>query len=61
MGSTRKWRLGQMQRARDRDQRLVAGMVGNALEYCFCIGEPRWPEDSTGLTKLALIFPRPSG
>jgi len=25
MGSTRRWRRGQMQRARDRDQRLAAG------------------------------------
>jgi len=40
VGSTRKWRRGQMQRARERDQRLEAGMGGIALEECLFIGAP---------------------
>lgn len=40
VGSTRKWRRGQMQRARDRDQRLEAGMSGIALGACICIEIP---------------------
>ena len=40
VGSTRRWRRGQMQRARDRDQRLEAGMRGIALEACLCMEVP---------------------
>jgi hypothetical protein len=40
MGSTRKCFRGQMLLARERDQRLAAGMVGIPLEVCFCIGVP---------------------
>ena len=40
VGSTRRWRRGQMQRARERDQRLVADTRSLAIEDGLCMGIP---------------------
>ena len=40
VGSTRRCRRGQMQRARDRDQRLDAGIVIAPFKTCLCMESP---------------------
>src|ERR1700751_5645615 len=55
MGRTRRWRRGQMLRARARDQRFVAGTGCTALEKCLCI-EPRWLQYSTRRQRLSISF-----
>jgi hypothetical protein len=40
MGSTRRCRRGQMERARDRDHRLAAGAVSKCRKKCACIEVP---------------------
>ena len=36
-GSTRRWRRGQMPRARERDQRLAAGVLNFSVDLRVCI------------------------
>ncbi len=55
MGSTRRWRRGQMQRARDRDQRLVAGASNPSVAY-LCM-RTRWVEDSTRRLQISTLAP----